>query len=182
MKTLCWCIRHIGNKLYSRHKFFIFIFLVKTLCWCYLATALNLLSSPPALCRYYNIMTTEKLPCNYSLNSNKFVDLFLDLHLFLSEECYHYIGYIIDRLDLFLTCNVAFKLSPNCKDTISSTTMMENRWTRNQSETTNLIGWFQSGDQNGSRVRTSQTVSEKLLTWEVEHYLVLNDSRFRLCR
>ena len=30
--------------------------------------------------------------------------------------------------------------------------MMDNCWTRGQFEITALIGWFQSGDQNGSRV------------------------------
>ena len=38
-------------------------------------------------------------------------------------------------------------------DTVSSTWLIDNYWTRGQSETMVLIEWFESGDQNGSQVR-----------------------------
>ena len=41
----------IGNKLYSSHHLFIFLFPVKPLCGCYLATSLKPLSLSPVLCR-----------------------------------------------------------------------------------------------------------------------------------
>ena len=34
--------------------------------------------------------------------------------------------YLIDLADLFLTCSVAFKLNPEWKDTVSSTSLMDN--------------------------------------------------------
>ena len=64
---------------------------------------------------------------------------------------------IIYQWDLFLTCSVAFKFSPEplstWKNTISSKSIIDRCWTRGQSETTALSGWSQSEDQNGCSVK-----------------------------
>ena len=56
--------------------------------------------------------------------------------------------YMIDQGNLFLTC-VQFKVSPE------SLVMIDGPQIPNQSETTALIGWFQSGDQTDLRVTIS---------------------------
>ena len=40
------------------------------------------------------------------------------------------------------------------ENAIGITSMIDSYWTQGLSETTVFIGWFQSGDQNGSRVRS----------------------------
>ena len=53
-----------------------------------------------------------------------------------------------------------------------STRMMDNHWIQVQSKITSLIGWFQSNDQNSSRVG-KKLVCEKLSVWEVEYSTML---------
>ena len=40
-----------------------------------------------------------------------------------------------------------------------STNVIDSRWTRGQSETTTFIEWFQSSEQNGSRIRIKKNLS-----------------------
>ena len=55
--------------------------------------------------------------------------------------------------------------------------MTDSYWTRSQFEITAFIGWFQSGDQSGPRVR-NKWVSEKRSTSVVECSNLETDSLF----